>query len=116
MKTTAAKSAPAKAATVRVASVASTSKLETPKSQLAEALYTLINNKSVSRKDFLLKADILNAPEAVRQLKNVHNVGIVCKTCPVKNKFGRTVNYGNYSLTNVKLATSTYKKLNKVTA
>jgi hypothetical protein len=90
-----------------------TVKLEKPKSQIAEALYTLLNNKSVTRKQFLLKADILNAPESVRQLKNLHGVGIVCKSVPTTNKFGRTVNYGSYSLTNVKSATKAYLKLNK---
>lgn len=89
-------------------------KLEKPTSQIAEALYTLLTNKSVSRKQFLLKADILNAPESVRQLKNNHGVGIVCKSVPTKNKFGRMVSYGTYSLTNVNAATKAYKKLNKL--
>jgi hypothetical protein len=89
-------------------------KLEKPTSQIAEALYTLLTNKSVSRKQFLLKADILNAPESVRQLKNNHGVGIVCKSVPTKNKFGRMVSYGTYSLTNVSAATKVYKKLNKL--
>ncbi len=93
-----------------------TVKLEKPTSQIAEALYTLLNNKTVTRKEFLLKADILNAPESVRQLKNLHGVSIVCKSVPTKNKFGRTVNYGSYSLTNMNSATKTYKKLNKVVA
>lgn len=93
---------------------ATTTKLERPTSQIAEALYTLLTNKSVTRKQFLLKADILNAPESVRQLKNNHGVSIVCKSVPTTNKFGRTVNYGSYSLTNVSSATKIYKKLNKL--
>lgn len=91
-----------------------TKPLEKPTSQIAEALYTLIKNKTVTRKEFLLKADILNAPESVRQLKNNHGVSIVCKSVPTTNKFGRTVNYGSYSLTNLSAATKVYKKLNKL--
>ncbi len=91
-----------------------TVKLEKPTSQIAEALYTLLNNKTVTRKQFLLKADILNAPESVRQLRSVHGVSISCKSVPTKNKFGRVVNYGSYSLMNMSAATKTYKKINKV--
>ncbi len=91
-----------------------TKQLEKPTSQIAEALYTLLNNKTVTRKEFLLKADILNAPESVRQLRSLHGVSINCKSVPTKNKFGRVVNYGSYSLMNMSAAMKTYKKLNKV--
>ncbi len=91
-----------------------TEKLEKPTSQIAEALYTLLNNKTVTRKQFLMKADILNAPESVRQLRSLHGVSITCKSVATKNKFGRIVNFGSYSLSNMSAAMKTYKKINKL--
>ena len=73
--------------------------LPRPKSQIQETLYLLLTYpKGLTRKDFMDKAWIMNAPEAIRVLR--HNKRVWVDTVRIKhtNKFGREVEYGRYQI------------------
>lgn len=83
-----------------------------PKNQLQEVFYLLLKNKTfgMTRLDFMNKAYVMNAPEAISKLRR-RGVGI--ETIPVDhtNKFGRTVKYSVYKLTNHERAEKQYKAM-----
>lgn len=83
-----------------------------PKNQLQEVFYLLLKNRTfgLTRLDFMNKAYVMNAPEAISKLRR-RGVGI--ETIPVDhtNKFGRTVKYSVYKLTNHERAEKQYKDM-----
>lgn len=83
-----------------------------PKNQLQEVFYLLIKNRlfGMTRLDFMDKAYVMNAPEAISKLRRR---GISIETIPVDhtNKFGRVVTYSVYKLTNYERATQQYKNM-----
>lgn len=83
-----------------------------PKNQLQEVFYLLLKNKTfgMTRLDFMNKAYVMNAPEAISKLRR-RGVGI--ETIPVDhtNKFGRVVTYSVYKLTNYERAEKQYRSI-----
>lgn len=85
--------------------------IELPTTQKEEVLYLLIKNpKGLTRVDLMARAYVLNAPEAIRRLRE-QGVAIHREDRSKKNKFGRTAIIGKYVLTHPKMAMIQYKKM-----
>lgn len=92
-------------------------KINKPTNQRAEVLYLLIKHDCINRRDVLLDTGILNVTARIANLRNSHQIAIDCKRIETKNKFGRKISYGQWSiskricaLTNV---LKIYNKINK---
>jgi hypothetical protein len=88
-------------------------KLKKPTNQLAEVLYLLLKNKSVTRRSALLDTGILNVPARIMDLRNIHHIPIVLTRVAAVNKFGRGVNYGSWSILNKANLEDKYNAINK---
>lgn len=88
-------------------------KLKKPNNQLAEVLYLLLKNKSVTRRSALLDTGILNVPARIMDLRNIHHIPIVLTRVSAVNKFGRGVNYGSWSILNKANLEDKYNAINK---
>lgn len=92
-------------------------KIEKPKNQNAEVLYLLINNKCINRQSIMYDTGILNVTARIANLRNIHQIAIDCKRVSVLNKFGRSVNFGVWSISkkpsDLKLIEKKYNKINK---
>ncbi len=88
-------------------------KLKKPVNQMAEVLYLLIKNKSVTRRSALLDTGILNVPARIMDLRNIHHIPIVLTRVSAVNKFGRGINYGSWSILNKANLEDKYKAINK---
>ena len=92
-------------------------KIEKPKNQTAEVLYELIKNTSINRRDLIISTGILNVTARIANLRNIHQIAIDCKRVSVLNKFGRSVNFGVWSISkkpnDLKLIEKKYNKINK---
>jgi hypothetical protein len=88
-------------------------KLKKPVNQMAEVLYLLLKNKSVTRRSALLDTGILNVPARIMDLRNIHHIPIVLTRVSAVNKFGRSINYGSWSILNKANLEDKYKAINK---
>lgn len=88
-------------------------KLKKPVNQMAEVLYLLIKNKSVTRRSALLDTGILNVPARIMDLRNKHHIQIILTRISAVNKFGRSINYGSWSILNKKDLYDKYIIVNK---
>jgi hypothetical protein len=88
-------------------------KLKKPVNQMAEVLYLLLKNKSVTRRSALLDTGILNVPARIMDLRNKHHIPIILTRVSAVNKFGRGINYGSWSILNKANLEDKYKAINK---
>jgi hypothetical protein len=88
-------------------------KLKKPVNQMAEVLYLLLKNKSVTRRSALLDTGILNVPARIMDLRNIHHIPIILTRVSAVNKFGRSINYGSWSILNKANLEDKYKAINK---
>jgi hypothetical protein len=84
-----------------------------PKNQTAEVLYLLLTNKSISVKSAMNDIGIINLSARISDLRIKNNLIIECIKVNTKNKFGRPILYGTWSLkTNKKNANKVYNTIN----
>ena len=88
-------------------------KLSKPVNQTAEVLYLLLKNKSITRKTAILDTGILNVSARIADLRNKHNINVICTKISTTNKFGRNINYGSWSILNYAEQYDKYKLINK---
>jgi hypothetical protein len=69
--------------------------IEKPKNQLAEILYEMLVVGQITRKTAMV-IGVLNLTSRIADLRNKHNIDVVCVETPTKNKFGRPVTYGRW--------------------
>lgn len=88
-------------------------KLSKPVNQLAEVLYLLLKNKSITRKSAVLDTGILNVSARIADLRTKYNINVICTKISTTNKFGRNVNYGSWSILNNAEQLDKYILINK---
>jgi hypothetical protein len=71
---------------------------EKPKNQTAEVLYELLHCASLTRLDFMQRLGILNVTARIANLRIKHNIPIDCRKIEVRNKHGRLIKYGCWSI------------------
>lgn len=89
--------------------------LTTPKNQKAEVLYELLQHNEVTHLQ-IVKATGINCPTArIANLRHQHDLNIPCEMRPVRNKHGRTVKIGVWSIPadEKETAIQVYKTLNR---
>jgi hypothetical protein len=88
--------------------------MKNPKNQLAEVLYLLLTQKSITVKSAMNDIGILNLSARISDLRIKHNLIIECRKINTKNKFGRDISYGNFFLVTKKsIANKVYNNINK---
>jgi hypothetical protein len=88
-------------------------KLSKPVNQTAEVLYLLLKNKSITIKSAILDTGILNVSARIGDLRNKYNINVICTKISTTNKFGRSVNYGSWSILNHAEQYDKYELINK---
>lgn len=85
-----------------------------PKNQTAEVLYLLLTQKSITVKSAMNDIGILNLSARISDLRLKHNLIIECRKINTKNKFGRSITYGTWTLSTKKtIASKVYNIVNK---
>ena len=84
--------------------------MKQPIYQRTEVLYSLIQGQQTTMD--IVKLGVCNPTSAISILRK-SGVSIVCSNIPHKNKFGKKIKYGIFSLTNKKEAIKIYNNLNK---
>lgn len=69
-----------------------------PNNQNAEVQLELINSASVTRLEFMQRLGILNVTARIANLRIHYNIPINCQKIKVRNKYGRLVEYGKWSI------------------
>jgi hypothetical protein len=89
--------------------------LEKPKNQTSEILFELINNKNASRSELTEMTGFLNVTAIILKISLTHEINIKCDLKEIKNKHGRNVRFGIYSLTDASrmAALRKYNQINK---
>lgn len=87
--------------------------LQKPGSQLEEVLYYLIKRDSISRKQIMFDCGILNLPARIGDLRHNHCLDIKLTSVKTKNKFGREITYGQYSLRDKEKGIKRYNQIIK---
>ena len=85
--------------------------LNQPNNQTQEVLYELIMHDKINRREMFISTGILNLTARISDLRNKHDIGILCTEIEVINKFGRKVSYGEWSLINRDYAIIMYNNL-----
>lgn len=85
--------------------------LPRPKKQIEEVLYYLIKRHNINRKQMMLDTGVLNVTARIADLRNRYFLDIVCNQVSVKNKFGRKIEFGYWSLSDKAEGLKIYKKL-----
>ena len=89
-------------------------KLNEPQSQTQEVLYYLINRIFIDRRQMMLSCGVLNLPDQIMRLRKRYGLTIVLKRVSVTNKFGREVEFGQYSIEDKKNASDVYRKMQEL--
>lgn len=84
-----------------------------PKNQTAEVLYFLLKNEKIDYKLIYVPTGILNLSARISDLRLDYGLDIPCKEVETKNKFGRKISYGTWSLTDKESGRIIYSKINK---
>lgn len=84
--------------------------MKQPKTQLAEVLYLLLQNDLTSL-DIIMHG-VLNPTAKISQLR-AKGVNVLCNGVKHKNKFGRQIAYGRFTVLNRREAAKIYNQLNK---
>jgi len=87
--------------------------MNAPKNQVAEVLYELITEQSITRMSIMKGTGILNLTARIADLRIRHGLNVICDKVNTKNKHGRPISYGSWRLLNKKIAISKYDKINK---
>lgn len=88
--------------------------MKTPKNQLAEVLFLMLSQKSITVKSAMNDIGIINLSARIADLRLKHNLVIECRKINTKNKFGRNISYGQFFLTTKKtIANKIYSNINK---
>jgi hypothetical protein len=91
-------------------------KLAKPTNQTAEVLYLLITEKSINRKSALIKTGVLCLTGQIARLRNTFMLDVKCIETKTKNKFGRSISFGVWSvskkLCDQKKLVEKYNKIN----
>jgi len=87
--------------------------LKKPTTQLQEMLFTLLSEKTSTRRSVLLGCGILNPTARISDLRNDYFLNIRCEKIKVENKYGRKITYGSWKLVDKNKGLEVYKKLTK---
>ena len=85
--------------------------LPKPTKQIEEVLYYLLKRHNINRMQMMLDTGVLNITARIADLRNRYFLDIVCNQVSVKNKFGRKVEFGYWSLSDKAEGLKIYKKL-----
>lgn len=72
--------------------------LPLPNSQLQETLYELIKNPSITVRQMMAETGMLNVKARISNLRLIYNLPIETEMIKVKNKYGRTSRFGQWSI------------------
>lgn len=86
-------------------------KIPQPQSQRQEVLYELIKRINIDRRQMMLSCGVLNLPDQIMHLRNRYGLKINLTKLKTENKFGREVEFGQYTLTEKKEASKIYLKI-----
>jgi hypothetical protein len=81
-----------------------------PKTQIAEVLHLLLSQDMTSL-DIIMNG-VLNPTAKISQLR-AKGVNILCNDVKHKNKFGRQMTYGRFTILNRREAAKIYNQINK---
>ncbi len=85
--------------------------IKNPSSQTQEVLYYLIKRISIDRRQMMLSCSVLNLPDQIMRLRTRYKLSIVLTKVSIINKFGRVVEFGEYSIKDKKKASDVYRKI-----
>jgi hypothetical protein len=85
-------------------------KLQLPESQIQEVLYELINRLSIDRKTMMLSSGVWNLTARIADLRRK---GVLVNSNPLVgvNKYGRQIDFVNYSISDKKSAVIIYERM-----
>ena len=83
--------------------------MEKPRNQLAEVLYVLLHQPQTSLE--IIQNGVLNPTSKISQLR-AKGVQILCDNMNVRNKFGRKISYGVFSILNKEESKEVYNQIN----
>ncbi len=84
--------------------------MKSPKKQIAEVLHLLLQSDSTSFD--IINLGVLNPTAKISALRKL-GVVIYCNNIHTKNKFGRSVTYGMFTILNRTEAKRIYNSINK---
>jgi hypothetical protein len=87
--------------------------LATPKNQTSEILYFLLTNDKINFSYIYAMTGILNLSARISDLRLNYGLEIPCVEVETKNKFGRKISYGTWSLKDKEQARIIYSKINR---
>lgn len=86
--------------------------LTSPVNQMSEVLYELITRDNITRMEFFQSTGILNVTARIANLRIKYDLDIVCKDINIRNKHGRIVTYGQWSLPDKEKGKEVYLQIN----
>jgi hypothetical protein len=87
--------------------------LATPKNQTAEVLYFLLQVDKITFSYIYAMTGILNLSARLSNLRLDYGLEIPCVEVETKNKFGRKISYGTWSLKDKESGRIIYSKINR---
>lgn len=84
--------------------------MKRPIDQKTEVLYSLLHGNMTTLQ--MVSLGICNPTSVMTQLRK-YGVDVVCQNIARKNKYGRKINYGKFTIGNYNQAKSIYNKLTK---
>lgn len=87
--------------------------LAIPKNQTAEILYFLLTSVSIDFSYIYAMTGILNLSARLSNLRLDYGLDIPCQEVEAKNKFGRKISYGTWTLTDKDQGRIIYSKINR---
>jgi len=87
-------------------------RLPNPKNQLAECLLELLTHKRRSRLDIMNSTRMLCVTSKITRLRLDYNLPITTHWVKWQNKYGRMVQYGEWSLEDFNKGIEVYNKIN----
>lgn len=85
-------------------------KIPLPKSQIQEVLFELITRLSIDRKTMMLSGGVWNLTAQISRLRN-KGLNIISNVKHSVNKYGREIEFVEYSLEDKKEAVQTYLQM-----
>ena len=87
--------------------------IENPTTQLAEVLYTLLTNDTITVRSIMLESGIINLSARISDLRHGYGLKIPCISIHVLNKWNRPISYGSWNLAAKAKGLKVYNKINK---
>ena len=75
-------------------------RIKKPVNQITEVMYMLLTRKSINVRQMMFDTGILNLTARISDIRIKYGVDIVCEKQIVKNKFGRKISFGKWTLNN----------------